>query len=206
MNILTLMLLSLLTACIVAVLGAWQFYHSIQPKYFTQGDVDSWSATRLLDTAILDANLHPILQEEANSVGYTNINGPSLLRVPDWVKTPLAKYYLYFAYHKGEQIRMAYANELTGPWTYYEGAPVLALEGTGTPLKRNTKTTLSILLDYMGCPEAIALWQIGRTTRKVYKDKLNQDIKTSVPTTPHVASLDIVVDHERIWYSEDAIR
>jgi hypothetical protein len=26
-----------------------------------------------------------------------NINGPSLINVPDWVKAPLGKYYLYFA-------------------------------------------------------------------------------------------------------------
>jgi hypothetical protein len=49
-----------------------------------------------------------------------NINGPSLIRVPPWLPNPLGKYYLYFAHHKGEYIRMAYADALPGPWTVYE--------------------------------------------------------------------------------------
>jgi len=36
-----------------------------------------------------------------------NIQGPSLIRVPDWVENPLGKYYLYFADHRGTYIRMA---------------------------------------------------------------------------------------------------
>ena len=50
----------------------------------------------------------------------SNINGPSLIRVPDWLPNPLGKYYLYFAHHKGEYIRLAYADDLSGPWTTYE--------------------------------------------------------------------------------------
>jgi hypothetical protein len=30
-----------------------------------------------------------------------NINGPSLIRLPDWITHPLGRYYLYFADHKG---------------------------------------------------------------------------------------------------------
>jgi hypothetical protein len=45
-----------------------------------------------------------------------NINGPSLIRVPEWVQNPLGKYYLYFAHHQGTYIRLAYANKLEGPW------------------------------------------------------------------------------------------
>jgi hypothetical protein len=55
-----------------------------------------------------------------------NINGPSLVKIPDWVEGRIAKYYLYFAHHYGKYIRMAYANSLTGPWTLYEGG-VLSL-------------------------------------------------------------------------------
>ena len=46
----------------------------------------------------------------------SNINGPSAIRVPDWVQQPLGRYYLYFSHHKGTYIRLAYANALTGPW------------------------------------------------------------------------------------------
>lgn len=49
-----------------------------------------------------------------------NINGPSLIRVPSWVKNPLGKYYLYFANHTGKYIRLAYSDNLSGPWKIYE--------------------------------------------------------------------------------------
>lgn len=45
-----------------------------------------------------------------------NINGPSLIRVPDWIPNPLGRYYLYFAHHGGTYIRLAYADRLEGPW------------------------------------------------------------------------------------------
>jgi hypothetical protein len=45
-----------------------------------------------------------------------NINGPSLIRVPAWVQEPLGRYYLYFAHHGGKYIRLAYADDLPGPW------------------------------------------------------------------------------------------
>ena len=58
-----------------------------------------------------------------------NINGPSLIRVPDWIDRPLGKYYLYFAHHVGAYIRLAYANDLGGPWmVHVPGA--LRLENT----------------------------------------------------------------------------
>ena len=49
-----------------------------------------------------------------------NINGPSLIRVPDWVPNPLGRYYLYFAHHHGDYIRLAYADDLRGPWTVHQ--------------------------------------------------------------------------------------
>ena len=48
-----------------------------------------------------------------------NINGPSLIKVPNWVKNPLGKYYLYFSHHDGKYIRMAYSNNIEGPYTVY---------------------------------------------------------------------------------------
>ena len=45
-----------------------------------------------------------------------NVNGPSLIKVPPWVSRPLGRYYLYFAHHEGRSIRLAYADELRGPW------------------------------------------------------------------------------------------
>ena len=45
-----------------------------------------------------------------------NINGPSLIRAPDWLPGRLARYYLYFAHHQGSYIRLAFADRLEGPW------------------------------------------------------------------------------------------
>jgi len=49
------------------------------------------------------------------SIG-SNVNGPSVIRVPDWIPNPLGRYYLYFAHHQGTFIRLAYADALEGPW------------------------------------------------------------------------------------------
>jgi len=66
-----------------------------------------------------------------------NVNGPSLIKVPPWVPDALGKYYLYFAHHEGESIRLAYADSLQGPWTIHQsGALGLAQSGfvTAAPL------------------------------------------------------------------------
>lgn len=62
----------------------------------------------------------PIIVPDMDARMGSNIAGPSLIRVPDWVEDPLGSYYLYFADHEGTYIRLAYADELTGPWTTYE--------------------------------------------------------------------------------------
>ncbi|MBC8128475.1 MAG: hypothetical protein H8M99_15145 [Gloeobacteraceae cyanobacterium ES-bin-144] len=59
--------------------------------------------------------------------GGENINGPSLIRVPDWVPNRLGFYYLYFAHHSGKSIRLAYSDKLEGPWKIYKGG-VLQLD------------------------------------------------------------------------------
>lgn len=63
---------------------------------------------------------NPIVTPELSPSLGDNINGPSLIRVPDWVTHPLGKYYLYFAHHQGKYIRLAYADQLDGPWKIYE--------------------------------------------------------------------------------------
>ena len=45
-----------------------------------------------------------------------NLNGPSLIRCPDWMRGALGRYHLYFAHHLGTFIRLAYADRLEGPW------------------------------------------------------------------------------------------
>lgn len=45
-----------------------------------------------------------------------NINGPSCLRTPNFIKNPLGKYLLYFAHHSGEFIRIAYSEDIFTGW------------------------------------------------------------------------------------------
>jgi len=54
-----------------------------------------------------------------------NINGPSVIRIPEWIEPenrahPDAQYYCYFAHHDGQYIRMAWASEIEGPWQLYK--------------------------------------------------------------------------------------
>ncbi|MDW3220074.1 MAG: hypothetical protein R8F63_15795 [Acidimicrobiales bacterium] len=60
--------------------------------------------------------------------GMVNINGPSVIRRPDWVDLP-GRYLLYFAHHCGSHIRLAHADHLAGPWTLHEGG-VLHIDDT----------------------------------------------------------------------------
>ena len=74
----------------------------------------------------------PIIVPNMDARMGSNIQGPSLIRVPDWIDNPLGKYYLYFADHRGTYIRLAYADELTGPWHMHE-AGSLKLEDSYFP-------------------------------------------------------------------------
>lgn len=63
---------------------------------------------------------NPIITPASSPSIGTNINGPSLIRVPNWVPKPLGRYYLYFADHGGKFIRLAVADRVEGPWKVYE--------------------------------------------------------------------------------------
>lgn len=85
---------------------------SIVPKA-NPGTTLTEQVVRLPHNPIISPNSDP-----TSAIG-TNINGPSLIRVPSWVEHPLGSYYLYFADHNGKYIRLAYANHITGPWKIY---------------------------------------------------------------------------------------
>lgn len=65
---------------------------------------------RLVDGPIIHAGMLPGKEGD-------NINGPSLILAPDWLPNKLGKFYLYFAHHRGQNIRLAHADKLEGPWT-----------------------------------------------------------------------------------------
>jgi hypothetical protein len=77
---------------------------------------------------------NPIIRPNMDARMGENINGPSLIKVPDWLENPLGNYYLYFAHHQGTYIRLAYADRLEGPWTTYEPG---ALQLEQTPARRH---------------------------------------------------------------------
>ena len=83
----------------------------------------AFRAERLLDAPIMHAGMAGLDGERG-----ANINGPSLLRIPDWVESPAGRYHLYFAHHGGHYIRMAHADALTGPWTVLPEPGVLHLD------------------------------------------------------------------------------
>jgi hypothetical protein len=102
------------TIVAAAALGA-------EPDKPAAADAKTVQAVRLKENPIIRPELSP-------TIG-TNINGPSLIRVPEWVEKPLGRYYLYFANHGGKFIRLAYADRLEGPWRIHEPG-VLRLEET----------------------------------------------------------------------------
>jgi hypothetical protein len=77
---------------------------------------------RLPQNPIIRAGQHPAVGD--------NVNGPSLIRVPDWVPHPLGRYYLYFSHHIGTSIRLAVADDIAGPWRVHD-AGAFRLEQSG---------------------------------------------------------------------------
>lgn len=76
-----------------------------------QGTI-TFSPVRFPENPIIRPNMLP-------GTDGSNINGPSLIKVPDWITNKLGSYYLYFSHHSGKYIRLAYSNSLHGPWTVY---------------------------------------------------------------------------------------
>ena len=125
----------------------------------------------------------PIISPQTDaSIGH-NIQGPSLIRVPEWVKNPLGKYYLYFADHKGSYIRLAYANTITGPWTIYKpGALQLADSHFLTKTPEVPEKEAKDAITYM----KMILGHKGRSDQQMLDDLI----------VPHIASPDAHVDHK----------
>lgn len=138
-------------------------------------DLSSVKVTRLLDQPIIGPELHP-------SIG-VNIQGPSLIRVPDWVENPLGKYYLYFADHKGLYIRLAYADELTGPWNIYVPGSLKIEHSYFAPVPPPISN------------ELLAELTANRRGASALGSPVSHDLALEF-TLPHIASPDVHVDDE----------
>jgi hypothetical protein len=125
--------------------------------------------------------LGPIIMPDTHPSIGDNIQGPSLIRVPDWVENPLGRYYLYFADHKGKYIRLAYADTLTGPWQVH---PPGSLH-----LKDSLFPTDPPPIPADGGAAAMA------SSRASISGKRSHDFNTE-STTTHIASPDVHVSEE----------
>ena len=99
----------------------------------TEGAGSSYAIQRFPENPIVRPEMLP------GSDG-SNITGPSLIEVPNWVPNRLGRYYLYFAAHHGNYIRMAYADQLQGPWIVYTPG-VLTLEQVKQEAEKETVAT-----------------------------------------------------------------
>jgi len=128
--------------------------------------------TRLLDEPIIGPELHP-------SLG-VNIQGPSLIQTPEWLPNRMGRYYLYFADHKGLYIRLAYADELTGPWQVHEPGSLQIGESHFAPERPEiSQAELDALVEQ----------------RRASGARVSHDLALEL-TEPHIASPDVHVDEE----------
>jgi hypothetical protein len=135
--------------------------------------------TRLLDRPLIGPDIHPSIGE--------NIQGPSLIKVPDWLPNKMGNYYLYFADHKGLYIRLAYADSITGPWQIHEPGSLQIEDSYFTP------TRPSISEERLN--ELVA-------ARRATGVQVSHDLAKEL-TEPHIASPDVHVDeanHQIIMY------
>jgi hypothetical protein len=84
-----------------------------------------------------------------------NVNGPTVIRVPDWIAHPLGRYYMYFANHMGDFIRLAYADSVAGPWHIYEPGVLHAKETAFFREQPDPKATLDDFYTHVASPEIL---------------------------------------------------
>lgn len=90
-------------AVVVAILLAWRA-----------------AAAEAQDVTASRVPQNPLITVDTSSSLGGNVNGPTVIRVPDWIERPLGRYYMYFANHVGTFVRLAYADAIEGPWRIYE--------------------------------------------------------------------------------------
>lgn len=131
---------------------------------------------------------NPIISPDLGGPIGRNINGPSLIRIPDWVKAPLGTYYLYFAAHKGTHIRLAVADTLAGPWRIHDPG---ALQLSASHFLTAPPDVPDKIPSHLQAP--------GNGPTRIWKERLEKPRAPHVPsiwedlTHPHIASPDVHV-------------
>ena len=137
-----------------------------------QPELGNVKVTRLSDRPLIGPGIHP-------SVGI-NIQGPSMIKVPEWVSNRLGNYYLYFADHKGLYIRLAYADNIIGPWQIHEpGSMKIEDSFFATTRPPIAEERLAELV----------------ASREASGVRVSHDYALEL-TEPHIASPDVHVDEE----------
>lgn len=89
----------------------------------------SWLMADTMSTTIVRFENNPMIRPEMLPKDeVVNINGPSLIKAPDWLPNRRGRYYLYFANHRGPHIHLAFADKLDGPWTLSDLEPLSVAE------------------------------------------------------------------------------
>jgi hypothetical protein len=187
---------SLAISVLVAIALAW-----LWPRYeYLPAEPVEFSLQRFTDGPIVDISLSERLTSLAEREGYININGPSIIAVPEWVENPLGKYYLYFSHHRGDSIRLAYADQIEGPWEIYEPG-ALSLSASGFPSDSIPSLTLQQGIEELWDSSSIYLF---RDTLLAIYQSLSSDqplrrargLKPAQPLKAHIASPEVVVDND----------
>jgi len=96
---------------------------------------------------------NPLITVKSSPTLGGNVNGPTVIRVPDWVEHPLGRYYMYFANHMGDFIRLAHANAIEGPWTIYEPGVLHVRDTAFYREQPDPKETLADFYTHVASPE-----------------------------------------------------
>ena len=118
----------------------------------------------------------------------SNINGPSLIRAPDWLPNRLGNYYLYFAHHQGKHIRLAYADSLEGEWTLYTPGTLQVDE--------------SLFTNHIASPD-VHVDEINRRLLMYYHGVVPMDQRSSI--TPEIDEYFFISQRTRLAFSDDGL-
>ena len=193
------LLLAFFILLLLSLAWLWPYNKYSQPL------TPAFAVERVFDQPLISGNESPRLasvQETGEGdADYLNVNGPTLIRVPSWLENPLGKYYLYFAHHKGDHIRLAYADNLTGPWTIYEPG-ALELDHSLFPTELGQPPELGAALGSLWDNYSIYVARdlfllLYRAAVADPAERKRRGFSAATNAKPHIASPEIFVDQQQ---------
>ncbi len=158
------------------------FRENVERSLVCQDNLDS----AIVNFCNLTSNAELLITPQmVNEPGDEYVNGPTVMKVPEWVSKPLGNYYMYFADHRGQYIRMAYSDSLRGPWRVLAGGGVFSI-ADAEPLS-----------DHIASPD---IW-VDDSSRKIWLS-LHGRVKKGDQRTILVESLDGLAFNRSADYRE----